>query len=220
MGSTDDQGPWAVPWNMPKLHMPQLAKLAQEGTRFDSFYCASPVCSPAKASLLTGRMPSAHGVHDFLTGTNHPRAYPDTFLESQLTFPQVLASGGYDCAMIGKWHVGDSQTLAPGFNHWFAHRFGGGPYYHAPIWDEDGNPTTEPRYFTEAIAEEAEAYLDGHAPPSPKKIPTTPGSTGGGGVSNLLRVTTSPAQIRQTRCASPPPGFAQSSLRYQLRWSI
>lgn len=146
--------------------MPQLAKLAQEGTRFDSFYCASPVCSPARASLLTGRMPSAHGVHDFLTGTNHPRAYPDTFLESQLTFPQVLASGGYDCAMIGKWHVGDSQTPAPGFNHWFAHRFGGGPYYHAPIWDEDGNPTTEPRYFTEAIAEEAEAYLDGHDPTS------------------------------------------------------
>lgn len=55
--------------------MPQLAKLAQEGTRFDSFYCASPVCSPARASLLTGRMSSAHGVHDFLTGTNHLRAY-------------------------------------------------------------------------------------------------------------------------------------------------
>lgn len=156
---TDDQGPWAVPWRTPELHMPALAQLASQGFRFDQFYCASPVCSPARASLLTGRMPSAHGVHDWLTGTRHPRAHADKYLENLLTLPQVLAGAGYSCAMSGKWHVGDTREPAPGFEQWYAHRYGGSPYYDAPIWNSEGEPDSEPRYFTDAVAEHAVEFL-------------------------------------------------------------
>ncbi|WP_172120817.1 sulfatase-like hydrolase/transferase [Actinomyces faecalis] len=159
---TDDQGPWAVPWRMPELQMPHLAQLAREGIIFDSFYCTSPVCSPARASLLTGRMPSAHGIHDWLVGTEHPQAHPDQYLEDITTLPAVLSGAGYVCALSGKWHVGEARQPATGFSSWYAHRFGGGPYYEAPIWQE-GRQDSESEYFTDAVGQHAVDFLRAHA---------------------------------------------------------
>ncbi|MGJ6980695.1 sulfatase-like hydrolase/transferase [Aestuariimicrobium soli] len=156
---TDDQGPWAMPHRMPELVMPHLATLLEESLELEQFHCASPVCSPARASLLTGRTPSAHGVHDWLVGGRNPQARPDHYLDGQPTTPEVLARAGYQCAMVGKWHVGDSRQPAPGFEHWWAHRYGGGAYKNAPIWAADGSEATEPRYLTDAITEEALGYL-------------------------------------------------------------
>lgn len=155
---TDDQGRWAMPHRMPELVMPHLQRLLDDSLELDQMYCASPVCSPSRASMLTGRMPSAHGVHDWLVGGRHPDAHPDHYLEGQPTTPEVLARAGYECAMTGKWHVGDSQQPAPGFESWYAHRYGGGPYYGAPIW-RDGEPAEEPDYFTTAVADHALAFL-------------------------------------------------------------
>lgn len=155
---TDDQGRWAMPHRMPELVMPNLQQLLDTSLELDQMYCASPVCSPSRASMLTGRMPSAHGVHDWLIGSRHPDAYPDHYLEGQPTTPEVLERAGYQCAMSGKWHVGHSQWAAPGFEFWYAHRYGGGPYYDAPVW-RDGEPDEEPRYFTEAVADSALDFL-------------------------------------------------------------
>ena len=64
---SDDQGSWAMGCSgNTDLKTPNLDRLASSGVRFENFYCASPVCSPARASLLTGKIPSAHGVHDWL----------------------------------------------------------------------------------------------------------------------------------------------------------
>lgn len=155
---TDDQGPWAMPHKMPELFMPNLEMLRRESLELNRFYCASPVCSPARASMMTGRMPSAHGVHDWLVGGRHPDAKPDHFLEGQPTTAELLAEAGYECMMSGKWHVGHSQWPAPGFEHWYAHRFGGGPYYNAPVW-ERGAPTAETGYITHAITRKAVEFL-------------------------------------------------------------
>ncbi|MGY2747445.1 arylsulfatase A-like enzyme [Arthrobacter sp. UYCu723] len=155
---TDDQGRWAMPHRMPELVMPHMERFLEESLELDRMYCASPVCSPSRASMMTGRMPSAHGVHDWLIGGRHPDAHPDRYLEGQPTTPEVLDDAGYQCAMSGKWHVGHSQEPAPGFEFWFAHRYGGGPYYGAPIW-RDGQPATEPAYFTDAVAENALDFL-------------------------------------------------------------
>ena len=63
---SDDQGSWAMNCSGTKeLNTPNLNRLAKEGILFDNFFCSSPVCSPARASILTGQIPSAHGVLDF-----------------------------------------------------------------------------------------------------------------------------------------------------------
>lgn len=155
---TDDQGPWAVPWLMPELRMPNLEELADDSVVLDNYYCASPVCSPARASLLTGRMPSAHGVHDWLVGTRSPQAHPDLYLDELTTLPALLAGSGHLCGLSGKWHVGESREPAPGFSYWYAHRYGGGPYFDAPVW-KDGEEAAEGHYFTRAVAEHAVEFL-------------------------------------------------------------
>ena len=69
---TDDQGPWAAGCcGNDEVRTPYLDQLASEGTRFPNFFCTSPVCSPARASLMTGRIPSAHGVHDWIRDRKH-----------------------------------------------------------------------------------------------------------------------------------------------------
>ena len=68
---SDDQGYWAMGCaGNPEIRTPNLDRLAETGLRFDNFFCASPVCSPARASILTGKIPSQHGVQDFLRAGN------------------------------------------------------------------------------------------------------------------------------------------------------
>ena len=66
---SDDQGPWAAGcYGNPEIRTPTLDRLAAEGMLFEDFFCTSPVCSPARASILTGTIPSRHGVHDWIRG--------------------------------------------------------------------------------------------------------------------------------------------------------
>ena len=68
---TDDQGAWAMHCaGNEEIQTPNLDYLAEHGTRFTDFFCTSPVCSPARASILTGRIPSQHGVHDWIASGN------------------------------------------------------------------------------------------------------------------------------------------------------
>ena len=68
---TDDQGAWAMGCaGNEEILTPNIDRLAAEGIRFTNFFCASPVCSPARASILTGMIPSQHGVHDWIKGGN------------------------------------------------------------------------------------------------------------------------------------------------------
>ena len=157
---TDDQGAWARGRLMPELVSPVLDELGATGLELENFFCASPVCSPARASLLTGRMPSAHGVHDWLRSENSGvSSVGKHYLEGLTTTPQVLADNGYTCAHSGKWHLGDARVPAPGFTHWYAHRDGGGHYFGAPMVEE-GREHVEPAYVTDAITERAVAMVE------------------------------------------------------------
>ena len=83
---SDDQGYWSLgSYGNNEVQTPVLDRMAAEGTRFDSFYCASPVCSPARASILTGQMPSQHGVLDWLGGGSvYKKDYESLMLPRQL----------------------------------------------------------------------------------------------------------------------------------------
>jgi arylsulfatase A-like enzyme len=160
---TDDQGPWALGCQgNDELRTPAIDALAAGGVRFESFFCASPVCSPARASLLTGRMPSAHGVHDWIRGEAYGVLDEDRYLTGLTTTPQVLAANGWRCGHAGKWHLGDARNPEPGFSDWYAHRTGDGPYFGAPVW-RDGQRVAEERYITTAITDEAVGFLESAA---------------------------------------------------------
>ena len=106
---SDDQGVWAAGcYGNSEIRTPNIDRLAASGIRFENFFCATPVCSPARATLLTGRIPSQHGVHDWIRAGN---VGPDAirYLEGELTYTDILARAGWSCGLSGKWHLGDSQ---------------------------------------------------------------------------------------------------------------
>jgi choline-sulfatase len=157
----DDLGPWAMGCaGNSEILTPNLDRLASEGMRFTNFFCTSPVCSPARASLLTGRTPSAHGVHDWIREGNVGKQSIE-YLEGQLSYTDLLAEHGYYCALSGKWHLGNSLKPQKGFSHWYAHQTGGSSYYDAPMI-RDGELVNEPDYLTDVITDDALQFLSNH----------------------------------------------------------
>ena len=156
---SDDQGPWALGCaGNSEISTPHLDRLAARGLRFDNFFCTSPVCSPARASLLTGRIPSQHGVHDWIRQGNSGENAVE-YLAGQLAYTELLAAQGYLCGLSGKWHLGDSHSPQKSFSHWYVHQRGGGPYYGAPMI-RDGRLEQNPGYVTDLITDDALAFLD------------------------------------------------------------
>lgn len=101
---TDQQrADWLGCYGHPVLRTPNIDALAARGTRFTDFHVAAPVCMPNRASLMTGRMPSVHGLR--YNGCVLPLTHN--------TFVDVLAAGGYDTAAIGKSHLQPFTDIAP-----------------------------------------------------------------------------------------------------------
>ena len=165
---TDDQGCWAMGCaGNPEIRTPNLDRLAATGMRFENFFCASPVCSPARASLLTGRIPSQHGVHDWLRAGN-TTIEPERggalieYLKGQTAYTDMLAAAGYVCGLSGKWHLGNAHDVQKSFSFWKVHAMGGGPYYNAPMI-RDREVYEEPRYVTDVITDNALEFLQQRA---------------------------------------------------------
>jgi arylsulfatase A len=101
---------------------PALDRMAAEGLRLDSFYMASPVCSPSRGALLTGCYPPRIGFGDF---DGLPVLFPGQAVglaPSEITLARLLSGAGYRTAMVGKWHCGDQPTFLPtdhGFDSFF-----------------------------------------------------------------------------------------------------
>ena len=165
----DDLGCWSLGYtgNQDAI-TPHLDGMARQGMVIQNFFCASPVCSPARATLLTGRMPSVHGVLDWLDGGNMSTAgaFPVEYLREFRGYTDYLHEVGYQCALSGKWHLGDSMRPQKGFGHWYAHQYGGGSYQDAPMI-RDGIPVHEPGYITHAITRDAVEFLHRRDPARP-----------------------------------------------------
>jgi choline-sulfatase len=157
---SDDQGAWALGCaGNAEIRTPNLDRLARTGVRFDNFFCTSPVCSPARASLLTGDIPSRHGVHDWIRVGSVGDDRID-YLAGQTLVSDVLAGHGYRCALVGKWHLGASDVPRPNFVKWFAHQSGMGPYYNAPMIDHD-RPVNVDGYITDVLGDHAVSFVLG-----------------------------------------------------------
>lgn len=164
---TDDQGAWAMGCaGNEEIRSPNLDRLSKEGVRFDNFFCASPVCSPARASILTGRIPSQHGVHDFLHwgpgyAEKEIRADQTRFLEGQPTYIEILKAAGYVTALSGKWHLGYGLEPQAGFQTWNVMPYGGTDYFRAPVVEDGKTVTREGVYATDIFTDNALNFLNG-----------------------------------------------------------
>jgi choline-sulfatase len=163
----DDMGPWAMGCaGNAEIRTPNLDRLAASGMRHENFFCASPVCSPARATLITGRIPSQHGVHDWLAAGNTTTGNEGQrgvglieYLKDQPGYTDFLAAAGYRCGLSGKWHIGDCHHAQKSFEFWEVHAQGGGNYYNAPMLHQ-GQVIQDPRYVTEAITSNALDWLE------------------------------------------------------------
>jgi arylsulfatase A-like enzyme len=154
---TDDQGVWAAGcYGNSEIRTPSIDRLAATGIRFDNFFITIPVCSASRASILTGRLPSQHGVHDFIAGGT---AEERTYLEDEICYTDVLSSHGWICGLSGKWHLGNSALVQHGFSHWFAHPAGAGDY-NDQVMIRDGVAAATSGYVTHVITDDALAFID------------------------------------------------------------
>ena len=144
------------------IRTPNIDRMADEGMRFTEFYSASPVCSPSRAALLTGRIPQRMGINSVFFS----RSFTGMPLE-EITTADLLKAQGYSTGIVGKWHLGHREKFLPlqrGFDEYF-----GIPYsndMHSAVYIE-GNEVVEFRpdqhFTTKTYTEKACDFIDMHA---------------------------------------------------------
>jgi arylsulfatase A-like enzyme len=144
------------------IRTPNIDRLASEGMKFTEFYSASPVCSPSRAALLTGRIPQRMGINSVF----FPKSYTRMPVE-EITIADLLKEQGYATGIVGKWHLGHRHEFLPlqrGFDEYF-----GIPYsndMNSVVYFE-GNKVVDfdvdQHFITRTYTEKACDFIDRHA---------------------------------------------------------
>jgi arylsulfatase A-like enzyme len=147
---TDNQGAWTLGcYGNPDIRTPHIDRLASEGIRFTRALSSNPVCSPTRATFLTGLLPSQHGVHSFLDPKfmMGPEAY--NTLREFTSLGEVLKDAGYVCGLSGKWHLGANLTPSEGFSFWITKPDGHTNEFYNQDVIENGQLRKEAGYTTD-----------------------------------------------------------------------
>ncbi|MEX2112534.1 MAG: sulfatase-like hydrolase/transferase, partial [Pirellulales bacterium] len=155
---------------------PNVDRLAAAGMRFTRAYASCPVCSPTRASLMTGQYPARLRLTDFIPGNRqfaHRRLMRPEFRQElpleQVTIAEQLQAAGYATAQIGKWHLGGEGygPLRQGFEASIAGDALGSPRsYFAPYVGRDGRSipglesAPDGEYLTDRLTGEAEKFIE------------------------------------------------------------
>jgi len=143
-----------------EVFTPNLDRLSREGIKFDNAFCPNAFCSSCRASLLTGLLPSQHGVHSWIDDRNMPD-WPAGWhaLNGMRTLPHQLQSDGYKTALIGKYHLGEPTSPAEGFDHWVTLEDGHvRSFYRNKIFD-NGNVYDQPGHSVDFFTDKANEFM-------------------------------------------------------------
>jgi len=158
---TDNHGPWTLGcYGNSEIRTPNIDRLAAGGTLFERAFANNAVCSPTRATLLTGLMPSQHGVHRFLSGPTQigPEAY--NTLEEFDTLPSILVENGYVAGLCGKWHLGGEIEPHEGFSYWITKPTGSSAGFYDQKVIEKGEIRTEPQYLTDLWTDHGVKFIE------------------------------------------------------------
>ena len=140
----------------PVIETPRLDQMAREGVHYTNAFVTTSLCSPSRASILTGQYMHDHGVVD----NNRPAR------EGTIYFPTYLQQSGYETAFVGKWHMGGhSDDPQPGFDHWVSFR-GQGDYYpganpnRESTLNINGERVAQKGYITDELTDYALEWLE------------------------------------------------------------
>ena len=159
---TDDQRFDEMGFMNPIIDTPNIDRLAREGVHFKNAFVTTALCSPSRATILTGQYMHNHGVVD-----NNAPPNPNSVF-----FPQYLQAAGYDTAFVGKWHMGEAASASrslddpqPGFDHWVSFA-GQGHYYPTQLRNGlvnqlniNGEHVPQKGYITDELTDYALDYL-------------------------------------------------------------
>jgi len=133
----------------PYMKTPSIDRLAREGARFANAFHTTPLCSPNRASIVTGQYASRHGIIDNVGREAMSHRLPNYHLQLQRL--------GYETAHIGKWHMGNDAAPRPGYDTWISFR--GQGTIQDPILFEDGKETRVRGYVTDLLNERAVRFV-------------------------------------------------------------
>jgi N-acetylglucosamine-6-sulfatase len=133
----------------PSVRTPHIDRIANEGARFRNAFATTPLCSPSRASLLTGQYAHHHGIVD---NTNRSEQS-----HQLITFPRLLHDANYETAFIGKWHMGNDDSARPGFDHWTS--LPGQGTSQNPELNIDGKRQRREGYTTDVLNELATSFV-------------------------------------------------------------
>ena len=159
----DDLGWNDVGYHGSEILTPHIDRIAAEGIELDRFY-VQPICSPTRASLMTGKAAARLGIYRPLSKLD-----PGGLPLNERILPQLLRDAGYQSLMVGKWHLGHRQRVyfpqSRGFEHFYGNLTGGIGYWDhshggALDWQRNGVSLREPGYTTQLLADEAVRLLE------------------------------------------------------------
>lgn len=141
----------------PHLQTPHIDALADEGMLFENSFCTTSLCSPSRASILSGLYAHTHGV------TNNFTEYPD----DMGTFPLQLQAAGYETAYLGKYHMGESNDEPrPGFDYFVTHK-GQGKYFDTEFNFNGKERKVVEGYYTTVVTDMAEKWINARSGDKP-----------------------------------------------------
>jgi arylsulfatase A-like enzyme len=162
----DDLGNADLGYRGGEIKTPNIDKLATGGVRLESFY-GQPVCTPARAALMTGRYPMRYGLQTLVIFPSHTYGLPT----DERTLPQALKDVGYQTYIVGKWHLGHADKKYwpqnRGFDYFYGNVVGEVDYFTRERggltdWQRNGKFLKEQGYYTELIGNDAVRIIETH----------------------------------------------------------